>query len=370
MTSKQLVVGGQARGLIPQSFEEIQRVANMLVKAGMGSFGYKDDESQKVAKATAQIMAGLELGIPPMQALSNIAVINGKPLVYGSLVPALIHRAGHHYNHWIEGEGDAMKGVAVIKRRDGQEFRAEFSVEDAKAAKLWDTRETVDKYGKRVPNDSPWHRYQKDMLRWRACGRVVKVGAPDVMSGVWLREEFVGQDGRIEGAEPIDITDQAFDIESEAIDIEPIDGGDIGRSWKGRPTSKAFQEIGGATTFNALKAEIESLTSKADLLQIFRDNERDGLPWAAYPVGWAKMLQEAYRYALKDAVDDGDERDASEPEHDVNEDHDDGSFARALRDCESAEMLAALWEEASEEDQDAHRSLYMERFHELEPSLL
>jgi hypothetical protein len=83
-----------------------------------------------------------------------------------------------------------------------------------------------------------------------------------------------------------------------------------------------------------------------------------------------KNLQDAYHYALKDAVDDGDERDASEPKRDVNEDQDDGSFARALRDCESAEMLAALWEEASEEDQDAHRSLYMERFHELEPSLL
>jgi len=359
MNSKSLVVGGTPRGIAPQSFEDIQRVAKALVAAGLGSSAWNDTDETKLAKATAQIMTGLELGLPPMQALSNIAIINGRPLIFGSMVPALIHRAGHKYRHWIEGEGNAMKGIAEIVRADGTTYRSEFSVADAKRAKLWDEREKVQKKGKggqsyTADNDSPWHRYPKDMLCWRACSRVVKIGAPDVLAGVYVREEFVGRDGIIEGDEPIDITHDAVDVEA---DIDPRDGGDIGRAWKGRPTSKVFQETGGADTFNVLQSDIEHCDKREELYALFDEHLHHDLPWGRFPIGWAKNLQETYHFKLRD-VGDG------EPEQ--ADDEDDGSFLRAIYAAGDTDALQQLWDDASDEDRETYQQDFMARMEALQ----
>lgn len=367
MNSKSLTVGGQVRGIAPQSFEDIQRVAKALVAAGLGSSAWNDDPDTKLAKATAQIMTGLELGLPPMQALSNIAIINGRPLIFGAMVPALIHRAGHEYRHWIEGEGDAMKGVAEIVRRQGGEkltFRSEFSVADAKKAKLWDTRERVKKKGKggtqyEADNDSPWYRYPKDMLCWRACSRVVKIAAPDVLCGVYVREEFVGRDGMIEGDEPIDITDRVEDV---ATDVSPRDGGDLPSTRKGRPVANQFNETDGPETFNALQAQIEATTSRPALLALFDEHVHHDLPWGRFPIGWAKNLQDTYHFALRDAVDD----EIPEEEEDVVDD----SLMEAIDAAQNIDQLNQLWSEMTEDEQEACRSAYMERYEQLEPTML
>lgn len=223
MTEKdKLIAGGKTLAIVPNTFEDCQRIARAALAAGVGPQGYRDDAETGLAKATTAIMTGLELGVPPMQALQNIAVINGRPQVWGELVPALLWSNGFKLHTEITGEGDERVALARVTRPDGEVIERTFSVHQAKKAKLWDTRETVkrkrDGQWKDVPNDSPWFLYQDDMLVWKAVSRAVKVGAADVTKGLTIREDMAEPI-----QEPIDVTPTN---EVEAIpDIpdEPVD---------------------------------------------------------------------------------------------------------------------------------------------------
>lgn len=188
--------GGKMASIVPQSFEEVQRLATMAVRAGIGSYGWKDTPEQCLAKAAAAIMHGMELGLSPMQALSGIAVINGKTTIYGDLLTAVLWANGFKVKKWIDGEGDDRVARARITRPDGEIIEDKFSVAQAKQARLWDTRETVKKKNRdgehTAPNDSAWFRFPDNMLGWKALGRCVRAGASDATRGLMIREDMEG----------------------------------------------------------------------------------------------------------------------------------------------------------------------------------
>jgi hypothetical protein len=168
--------GGKPLGIVPKTFDEVQRIAQMVVAAGMFK---ATDKNQAVAQATMALMQGLEIGISPMQAANGIAVINGRPCIWGSLVPALIWKAGHKIEEWIEEEDtDKMVAFCKITRSDNDiVITRSFSVKDAKAAGL------LDKPG-------PWKQYRKRMLAMRARGFAANDGVPDVLRGMYTVEEM------------------------------------------------------------------------------------------------------------------------------------------------------------------------------------
>lgn len=187
--------GGKAAPIVPQTFEDVQRIASMAVAAGLGSYHWKDRPEQMVAKATAAIMHGMELGLSPMQSLGGIAVINGKTTIYGDMLTAVLWASGFKVKKWIEGAGDDRIARARITRPDGEVIEASFSVAQAKQARLWDTRDTVKKKSKDggeyvSSNDSAWHLYPDDMLGWKAVGRCVRDGASDATRGMAIREDM------------------------------------------------------------------------------------------------------------------------------------------------------------------------------------
>lgn len=220
--------GGQLAAIIPQTFEDVQRLAKVAVKAGL----YKaDDDETALAQACMAIMQGLECGVPPTQAVQQIAVINGRCVIWGDLVPALVWAKGHKIKEWMEGEGDARTAFCEITRGDnGQVIRRSFSVAEAKAARLWDTREKIRRKNAKGEwydreNDSPWFRFPTRMLQMRARGFAVRDGVPDVLRGMYVREEM-------EEREPIDITPEPTPIQAkqqavipDVPDIPDIDSG-------------------------------------------------------------------------------------------------------------------------------------------------
>jgi hypothetical protein len=144
------------------------------------------------------IMQGLEVGLPPMQSVQCIAVINGRCLIWGDAVPALLWANGFKVEQSIGGDGDRRTASCTITRPDGTKITRTFSVADAKKARLWDDRPTVKKQwdGKweEKPNDSPWFRFPDRMLGFRALGFCQKDGASDVTRGIYLREEYDADD--------------------------------------------------------------------------------------------------------------------------------------------------------------------------------
>ena len=168
-------------------------MAKTIVQAGLFQ---AETEEKALAQATMAVLQGLELGIAPMQAAQQIAIIGGRCVIWGDLVPALIWRAGHKIKEWIEGDGDARVAWCEITRGDNQEvIKRKFSVDDAKRAGLWDVRATIKRKDKtdswqEEDNDSPWFRHRERMLQMRARGFCARDGAPDALRGLYIREEM------------------------------------------------------------------------------------------------------------------------------------------------------------------------------------
>lgn len=119
------------------------------------------------------------LGLPAIQGLQNIAVINGRPCLWGDVALAICKASGliESYQEIIEGEGDQMVAKCSLKRKDEQTpYYSEFSVQDAQLAGLW---------GKA----GPWRTYPKRMLIMRARGFLLRSAFPDRLMGLEIAEE-------------------------------------------------------------------------------------------------------------------------------------------------------------------------------------
>jgi hypothetical protein len=199
----QFKAGAPLSAIVPASFEDVQRMARMAVTAGLFKGERKDTQEALLGKATMAIMQGLEVGLPPMQAIQQIAVINGRCVIWGDAVPALLWAHGFKIKEWI----DARVAYCTVTRPDGEHITRQFSEADARKARLWDERQTVTKTwdGKQEqkPNDSPWFRFPDRMLQMRARGFAVRDGAPDVLRGIYIREE-IDEPRAIEAAPQID----------------------------------------------------------------------------------------------------------------------------------------------------------------------
>lgn len=183
-----LTAGAPISPIVPSNIDEVFRLAELIHQSGLAPYQLKNAQA-----VTVVFLKGLEIGLPPMAALETIGVINGKACLYGDGIPALLWGRGFKIKEWYEGDGDGLTAKCVITRPDGTEYAGEFSVRDAKDARLWDEREKVkrkiDGEWKDVPNDAPWHRYRKRMLKMRARIWTGRDAASDVLKGIPIFEE-------------------------------------------------------------------------------------------------------------------------------------------------------------------------------------
>jgi hypothetical protein len=178
--------------IIPQNMEEAWRIATALVRGKAVPKNVTQDE------ALISILAGLELGLAPIAAVQRIAVINGRPLIWGDGALGLVRAS--KLCLWIkeevQGEGDARVAVCTTQRKDDPDpVSRTFSVEEAKKAGLWQTEAKVQRRSREggtypADNDSPWFKYPNRMLQMRARAYCLRDVYPDVLGGLYLREEF------------------------------------------------------------------------------------------------------------------------------------------------------------------------------------
>ena len=181
-----------SRGVQLRSLDDAWRFSTMVIQSGLAPFGF--DTAQQVLIA---IQCGAEVGLPPMQALQSIAVINKRPTIWGDAVPGLVHSGGNceYIKEWIEGEGDKRTAFCEAKRKDQTEpCRRSFSVADAKKAGLWQTEAIVTRKNRNggtyeKENDSPWWKYPERMLAMRARSWCLRDSFADALRGLQIREE-------------------------------------------------------------------------------------------------------------------------------------------------------------------------------------
>lgn len=170
-----LVAGNRPIAIVPTTMDEAYRLGKAICAAGMAPRGMETPEKCMIA-----IMRGLEVGLTPMQAVDKIAIVNGRPTIWGDGAMALVRASGlcEYVRETIEGEGDKRVALCSAKRKgEAEPISRPFGVEDAKKAGLW---------GK----SGPWQQYPDRMLQMRARAFTLRDLFADVLGGLYLREEI------------------------------------------------------------------------------------------------------------------------------------------------------------------------------------
>lgn len=182
----------QEFGLIPKDIMIAEKLAEKLAKTNFIPLAYRG----KPNDVLACVMHGAEVGLAPMQALQNIAVINGRPSVWGDGSLALAQKHPAYVGHEERSIAEIRKtGEAICKffRRgtDGviRTYTGTFSLVDAAEADLVHVNEhgKVTKTGK--GKEHTWGKYWPRMLQMRARGFSIRDGFSDALKGLIMREE-------------------------------------------------------------------------------------------------------------------------------------------------------------------------------------
>lgn len=169
-----VTTGGVLAALVPQNLDDAFRLAKALSSAG--DMVPKHFQG-KPEMTMAAIVRGMEVGLAPMQALAHIAVINGRPSIWGDAIPALLQRAGHHIDVEEQGSGDSFIAIATLTRGDtGKQIVRRFGMVDAKRAGL-------------TGKQGPWSQYPARMCAMRARTWAARDGAADALMGMHIAEE-------------------------------------------------------------------------------------------------------------------------------------------------------------------------------------
>ena len=193
-------------GLALQSFDDAFRFAKMVAAS---EFAPKDFRN-KPESCLLAIQHGSEVGLSPMQSLQSIAVINGRPSVWGDAALALVLGSPvcEFVKEDIDGDGEAMTAACAAKRRGYTSATVvKFSVADAKKAGLW---------GK----SGPWTQYPKRMLQLRARGFALRDAFPDVLKGLITAEEAQDYPATEPAREPVVVRPKFPSTESRPAAVE------------------------------------------------------------------------------------------------------------------------------------------------------
>jgi hypothetical protein len=158
----------------PQTLTEAIALSKLIANSELAPKDFKG----KPANVLIAMQMGAEVGLAPMAALQNIAVINGRPSIWGdaALGIVMVHPEYEWHKESLTGENLTMVAQFTIKRMGQEPYVTQFSVADAQKSKLW---------GK----EGPWQTYPKRMLQMRARGFGIRDKFPDALRGLNLAEE-------------------------------------------------------------------------------------------------------------------------------------------------------------------------------------
>jgi hypothetical protein len=156
--------------LMPSNLAEAIEYAKMIAHSGMVPKQYDGN----VGAVLVAIQMGAEVGLPPLASIQNIAVINGRPSLWGDAVLAVV-KSQPDCIDVIETEGEGW-AQCIVKRRGHSPVECKWTTQDAKTAGLW---------GK----SGPWTQYPRRMLQMRARGFACRDAYPDRLRGISIAEE-------------------------------------------------------------------------------------------------------------------------------------------------------------------------------------
>ncbi len=175
---------GAQFSLAPRTLSEAMDFAKMMAESELVPKHFRG----KPADVLIAVQMGAEIGLAPMAAIQNVAVINGKPGMYGDAGKAVLLANG-----CIIDEDDVpivkQQGFARCKitRKGRPPVERTFSEADAKTAGLWN-------------KEGPWRTYPYRQMAWRAFWFAARDAAADLLKGLGGAEELADVPMRDMGA--------------------------------------------------------------------------------------------------------------------------------------------------------------------------
>lgn len=159
--------------LTPTSLAEAMQMAEILADSSI----VPKDFIGKPGNVLVAVQWGQELGLAPLQAMQSIAVINGRPSIWGDAMLALVQSSGQLDSITEEvSEDGTMATCTILRRGAGAPVVRTFSMDEAKRAGL-------------AGKQGPWQQYPRRMLQLRARGFALRDSFADVLRGLWIGEE-------------------------------------------------------------------------------------------------------------------------------------------------------------------------------------
>jgi hypothetical protein len=164
---------------IPQSIAGAMELAGIMARSGLMPKGIQTKEAVFVA-----MQMGLEIGLSPMAAVQNIAVIHNRPGLFGDVALAVVRGSGEleYFEEWSEGERKTPGWTfyCKIKRRGEKEAIGSYSWAEACEAGL-----------DKADSASSWKKWTNRMMQFKARNFVMRDHFTDILKGIRTHEENV-----------------------------------------------------------------------------------------------------------------------------------------------------------------------------------
>ena len=157
--------------LSPQTFDQALTFSQYLADSDLVPKDFKG----KPGNCLIAMQWGSELGLKPLQSLQNLAVINGRPALWGDAVIALVMASP--VCEYVTEDDDGETAFCRVKRKGAPEQVRSFSMDDARKAGL-------------AGKQGPWSQYPKRMRQMRARAFALRDVFPDVLRGMPIAEEL------------------------------------------------------------------------------------------------------------------------------------------------------------------------------------
>ena len=177
-----------AFGMRPTTIDEAFRMATAFSTSDLVPKTFRG----RPADILVAMQLGAELGLAPMQALQSIAVINGRPSIWGDGLLALIMASPLYVDHteYFEVDGQQRDGLVVddlkkdttaavctfVRHHKATPVTRRFSIAQAKKAGL-------------LGKEGAWQGFPDRMLAMRARGFAARDAFPDLLRGLKAAEE-------------------------------------------------------------------------------------------------------------------------------------------------------------------------------------
>jgi hypothetical protein len=174
MSNENTLPAQQTFSLAPRTLSEAMDFAKMMADSELVPKSFRG----KPGDVLIAVQMGSEVGLQPMASIQNIAVINGKPGIYGDAGKAILLAAGCVIEEDdIEIIKRTGRARCKITRGNRPPVERTYCIENAKTAGLWN-------------KEGPWRTNPERQMAWRAFWFAARDVASDLLKGLGGAEEL------------------------------------------------------------------------------------------------------------------------------------------------------------------------------------